>query len=73
VNRDIDRGTASTEKERRSMSFQFNVRVGLGNGTRSQQMLITANNAKDAMRFAELQTGGKAQGQYQVSTPKPKK
>lgn len=55
------------------MSFQFNVRVGLGNGTRSQQMLITANNAKDAMRFAELQTGGKAQGQYQVSTPKPKK
>ena len=55
------------------MSFQFNVRVGLGNGTRSQQMVIAANNAKDAMRFAELQTGGKALGSYQASTPKPKK
>jgi hypothetical protein len=55
------------------MSFQFNIRVGLGNGTRSQQMVITANNAKDAMRFAEFQTGGKALGQSQVSTSKPKK
>ncbi|HEY8750770.1 MAG TPA: hypothetical protein VIM11_22490 [Tepidisphaeraceae bacterium] len=55
------------------MSSQFNVRVGLGNGTRAQQMVITANDAKDAMRFAELQTGAKALGSYQVSTPKAKK
>jgi hypothetical protein len=55
------------------MTSQFNVRVGLGDGTRKQRVQITANNAKDAMRFAELQTGGKALGQYQVSTPKPKK
>ncbi len=55
------------------MSSQFQVRLGLGNGTREQRLQITANNAKDAMRFAELQTGGKAMGQYQVSTPKPKK
>jgi hypothetical protein len=62
-----------SENERQSISSQFNVRVGLGNGTREQRLVITANNAKDAMRFAELQTGGKALGQSQVSTTKPKK
>jgi hypothetical protein len=55
------------------MAFEFKVRVGLGNGTREQTVQITANNAKDAMRFAECQTGGKAKGQYQVPTTKPKK
>ena len=55
------------------MSFEFKVRVGLGNGTRELTVPITANNAKDAMRFAECQTGGKAKGQSQVSTSKPKK
>jgi len=55
------------------MSFQFDVRVGLGNGTRSQTVRVTANNADDARRAAECQTGGKALGQSQVSAPKPKK
>ena len=55
------------------MSFGYKVRVGLGNGTRAQTVQVTANNANDARRFAECQTGGKALGQSQVSTPKPKK
>jgi hypothetical protein len=56
-----------------AMAFQFNVRVGLGNGTRSQTVQVTANNATDARRAAEGQTGGRALGQSQVSSPKPKK
>ena len=55
------------------MSFEYKVRVGLGNGTQEQTVQIAANNAKDATRFAECQTGGKAKGQYQVPTVKPKK
>jgi hypothetical protein len=55
------------------MAFGFNVRVALGNGTRSQTVPVTANNAVDARRFAEAQTGGKAMGQYQLPEPKPKK
>ena len=55
------------------MSLYFKVRVALGNGTTSQTVPVTANNASDARRFAECQTGGKAMGQYQVAAPKPKK
>ena len=65
--------TSQTQKDGDRVSFQFDVRVALGNGTREQRVRITANNAKDAMCAAELQTGGKAMGQYRVADPKPKK
>lgn len=48
----------------------YNVRVALGNGTQSQTVKVTASNTDNARRAAESQTGGKAQGQYQVPSPK---
>lgn len=48
----------------------FKVRVALGNGTREQEVIVEASNQEDAKRAAEGQTGGKAKGAYQVSTPR---
>ena len=55
------------------MSFQYMVRVGLGNGTRSQTVKVTANNSEDARRAAECQTRGKALGSYQLGNLTPNK
>jgi hypothetical protein len=55
------------------MAFEFKLRVALGNGTTEQTVVVTANNANDAKRAAEGQTGGKAMGVSQVSSVKPKK
>ena len=55
------------------MSWNFRVRVGMGNGSVVQAVNVEASNASFARRMAEAQTGGKALAVTQVPKDKPKK
>jgi hypothetical protein len=50
---------------------QFNVRVAVGaTNSRFVNVLVTANNQRDAERAAASQTGGTAKGSVQTSSKK---
>lgn len=49
----------------------FNVRVGLGNGTTFQHVIVQATTQEAAKRQAEAQTGGHAKGVSQVPSDTP--
>lgn len=48
----------------------YNVRVGLGNGTREQVVQVRSNNTSDAHKAAAAITGGRVLGSSQVPNPK---